>query len=428
MSGSSLLWMVLLLLANGFFVAAEFAYITARRNILETTGSRSSMIAAGLNRDLSVSLAGAQLGITMASLLLGAVAEPAIAAIFESALGTFFEISEATIHAISLALALVIVVFLHMVIGEMAPKNIAIASPESTATALALPFRAFIVVFRPLIWLLNGIANFILGVFGVKPADALEMGHSAQDLSMIISAGRKEGVIEDFAHDLLSGAIVFGDLDVEQAMIPRPDIVSADVASTAGEIVGVMQRSGHSRLPIHGGDLDDLLGYVHVKDLIGLDEGQRRQPIDRDVIRAAAVLPETSGLPRTLEEMRQRRTHLALVVDEHGTISGLITMEDIAEELVGDIRDEHDAETSPVRRIGANWYEAPGSLRIDAMSGFGFDLPSGDYETLGGLVVDRLGRLARKGDVVSDGDWEIEVTKVERRRVRQVVVRKLESG
>jgi CBS domain containing-hemolysin-like protein len=203
--------MVLLLLANGFFVAAEFAYITARRNVLEQTKSPSAVVAVRLNRDLSLSLAAAQLGITMASLVLGAVAEPAVAGILEQLLG-FVPLSENTIHVISLIIALTIVVFLHMVIGEMAPKNVAISNPERAALLLALPFRGFIVVFRPLIALLNGIANGVLRLFRVKPANALDVGHSAEDLAVIIATGQEEGVIKDFAHRLLSGAIIFGDL------------------------------------------------------------------------------------------------------------------------------------------------------------------------------------------------------------------------
>jgi CBS domain containing-hemolysin-like protein len=211
--------MVILLLANGFFVAAEFAYITARRNVLEQTSGRAARAAAGLNRNLSLSLAASQLGITMASLLLGAVAEPAVGSILERGLG-LFPIPEAVTHGISFVIALLIVVFLHMVIGEMAPKNIVISSPERSATLLALPFRAFVIVFRPLIVVLNGFANGVLRLFGVMPADALEVGHSAEDLAVIIAAGQEEGVIEDFTHRLLTGAIIFGDLDASEVMIP----------------------------------------------------------------------------------------------------------------------------------------------------------------------------------------------------------------
>ena len=238
--------MVLLLLANGFFVAAEFAYITARRNVLEQVPRRSAQIAVGLNKNLTLSLAAAQLGITMASLVLGAVAEPAVATIFETGLG-FLPISENVIHGISLVIALLIVVFLHMVVGEMAPKNITISAPERTAVLLAFPFRGFILVFRPLIAFLNASANGVLRLFGVRPTDALEVGHSAEDLAVIIGTGRREGVIEDFAHRLLTGAIIFGDLDASEVMVPRPDMVAAPSGDPRFRYPGVDE--GHRPFP-----------------------------------------------------------------------------------------------------------------------------------------------------------------------------------
>ena len=267
MNWSALIWMVLLLLANGFFVSAEFAYITARRNVLAQTRSRSSQIAIGLNKDLSLSLAAAQLGITMASLVLGAVAEPAVASMLERLLG-FIPIPDSAIHAIALVIALLIVVFLHMVIGEMAPKNVAISSPERTALALAIPFRAFIVVFRPLIAFLNGTGNLVLKLFGVPPTDALDIGHSAEDLAVIIATGQKEGIIEEFAHRLLTGAIVFGELDAAEVMVPRPDVMAAPASASVAQVQDLMRVTGHSRIPIYDGDIDNLLGFVHVKDLM----------------------------------------------------------------------------------------------------------------------------------------------------------------
>ncbi|HEY7822441.1 MAG TPA: CNNM domain-containing protein, partial [Acidimicrobiia bacterium] len=235
MSWEPILLMIVLLAANGFFVAAEFAYITARRDVLEQTPGSPARMAVGLNRNLSLSLTAAQLGITMASLGLGAVAEPAIARLLEQGLG-FLPLPDGAIDAVSFAIALLIVVFLHMVVGEMAPKNIAISSPERTATALAPLFRGFIFVFRPLIAALNGLANWVLKMFGVRPADTLEVGHSADDLAVIIATGQEQGVIEDFTHRLLTGAIVFGDRDAAEVMMPRPDVVAVPEVSTVADV------------------------------------------------------------------------------------------------------------------------------------------------------------------------------------------------
>ncbi len=421
MNWGALFWMVVLLLANGVFVAAEFAYITARRNVLEQTPGRSAQIAAGLNRHLSLSPAAAQLGITMASLLLGYVAEPAIAGIFERLLG-FAPFSESVTHGIALAIALLIVVFLHMVVGEMAPKNIAISNPERSATALAVPFRGFILVFRPLIAVLNGFANGVLRLFKVQPSDALEVGHSAEDLAVIIATGRKEGVIEDFAHRLLTGAIVFGDLDASEVMVPRPDVVAAPRTASASEVQEMMRATGHSRIPIYDSEIDEILGFVHVKDVMAVDPDSRESPLDPGLLRPALVVPETSRLRPILDGMRKARIHLGIVVDEHGSTAGIITLEDIAEELVGEIADEHDPRENKVSVGTDGRITAAGTVRPGELARFGIDLPSGDYETIGGLVMDRLGRLPRRGDVVEGQGWSLRVLSTEGRRVGEVEV------
>jgi CBS domain containing-hemolysin-like protein len=415
----ALLWMVILLVANGFFVAAEFASITARRNVLEQRGTRPARAAVRLTRELSSSLAAAQLGITMASLLLGYVAEPAVAGILERGLG-FLHIPENVLHAVALTIALAIVVFLHMVIGEMAPKNIAIAAPERSALAVSLPFRGFILVFRPVIALLNGTANGVLRLLRVKPADVLEAGHSAQDLAMLIAEGRREGVIGDFAHRLLTGAIVFGDRDALEVMVPRPDTVAVDAGATVGEIEEVVLRSGHSRIPIHTGDLDDVLGFVHVKDLLGVDDDARGRPLDPSLIRPLLVVAETVPVRSLLTRMRRTRNHMALVVDEHGGTSGIITLEDVAEELVGDIWDEYDRQPTLVRTLADGSLVAAGSVHPERLAALGVELPAGKYETLGGFVMHRLRRVPRTGDFVEEGGWRIRVSRMEGRRVREV--------
>lgn len=419
MNWSPLLLMVVLLLANGFFVAAEFAYITARRNVLEQTPGGSARIAVGLNQNLSLSLTAAQLGITMASLGLGAVAEPAVAHLLEQALG-FVPLSEQVIHIIALVIALLIVVFLHMVIGEMAPKNIAISSPERSATVLARLFRGYIIVFRPLIALLNAIANGILRLFGVKPANSLEVGHTADDLAVIIATGQEEGVIEDFTHRLLTGAIIFGDLDAAETMIPRPDVEAIPVTATVAEIERLMKATGHSRIPIHGETLDEILGFVHVKDLMGIPDEARDGVIDHALIRDILFVPESAHIRSVLDEMRATRIHFAVVVDEHGSTAGIITMEDIAEELVGEIRDEHDRRDQGVVRIQDGRIVAPGVIRPDQLVEYGLRLPDGEYETLGGLMMDRLGRIPVVGDTVEEAGWNLRVTSTDRRRVSEV--------
>ncbi len=419
--------MVLLLVANGVFVAAEFAYITARRNVLEQTPKPSARIAVGLNRNLSLSLTGAQLGITMASLGLGAVAEPAVAHLLERGFG-FLPLPEQVVHVIALVIALLIVVFLHMVVGEMAPKNIAISNPERSAMALAHLFRGYIILFRPLIAALNAIANAVLRMFGVKPAASLDVGHSADDLAVIIATGQEEGVIEDFTHRLLTGAIMFGDLDAGEVMIPRPDVIAAEQGISVGQIEEMMRRTGHSRIPIYRDDLDDVLGFVHVKDLMGRDDADQDARVDAELIRNVLFVPESAHIRSVLDEMRKTRIHFAIVVDEHGSTTGIITMEDIAEELVGEIRDEHDRRERRPTKTADGRILTPALVRPDQLVEFGVDLPEGEYETLGGLIMDRLGRLPATGDVVEEGGWRLKVTRTDGRRVREVELTELAEG
>ncbi|MGH8916380.1 MAG: hemolysin family protein, partial [Acidimicrobiia bacterium] len=274
----------------------------------------------------------------------------------------------------------------------------------------------------PLIALLNGIANGTLKLFKVDPADALEMGHSAEDLAVIISTGRREGVIEDFAHRLLTGAIVFGDLDASEVMVPRPDVMGAPEDATVARIQELMRVSGHSRIPIHGDDLDDIRGFVHVKDLMAVEGDSRETALDPALIREALVVPETAPLRSVLAEMRKARSHLGIVVDEHGSTAGIITLEDIAEELVGEIADEHDPREQRVSVDPSGRVVTAGTVRPDELSRYGIKLPSGDYETIGGLVMDRLGRLPRRGDVIEDERWRLKVLSTDGRRVRQVEV------
>lgn len=419
MTWGPLVLMVVLLIANGFFVAAEFAYITARRNVLEQTQTSSARIAARLNKELTLTMTAAQLGITMASLGLGAVAEPAVAHLLERWFA-FLPLSDNATHIVALIIALLIVVFLHMVVGEMAPKNVAIASPERSAMALAHVFRGYVIVFKPLIIVLNAMANGVLRLFGVKTADSLEVGHSADDLAVIIATGQEEGVIEDFTHRLLTGVIVFGDLDVAEAMIPRPDVVAVAVDAPLSEIERVMKETGHSRIPVHSEDLDDVLGFVHVKDLMGVADEDQGEPISPSLIREILFVPESAHIRAVLDEMRRSRIHFAIVVDEHGSTAGIITMEDIAEELVGDIRDEHDRRERRPLKTRDGRILAPALIRPDQLSEYGVDLPEGEYETLGGFIMDRLGRLPTSGDIVEEGGWSLRVTSTDGRRVREV--------
>ena len=393
-----------LLLANGLFVGAEFAVIAVRRSRVEqlaAAGDRRARIAAKSLEELSLMLAGAQLGITMCSLGLGFVAEPAIAHLIESGIASIGELPETALHAISFAIALTIVTFLHMVIGEMAPKNIAIAEPERSVLWLILPFRFFVTIFRPLVNMLNVLANGGLRLMGIEPRDAVSTAHTAEEIGAMIEESARGGMLKEFEHSLLRGAIGIRDRDAGSAMIPRTEIAAVPITSTPTEIEQIILQTGHTRIPIFAADVDHIVGFFHAMDLLEVEPEERDRPIARKFIHQMLIVPESRKLHPLLADMRRERRHFALVVDEHGGTAGILTIEDVVEELVGEIRDEYDVAELGIERLSGDRFIVPGTLRIDeAAQRVGVDLPEGDYETIAGFVMDRLGRIPKRRDVV----------------------------
>jgi CBS domain containing-hemolysin-like protein len=424
--GWPLLIAIALLIANGFFVGAEFALIAARRSKIEQLaeeGDRRAKTALRSVRELSFMLAGAQLGITMASLGLGAIAEPAVAHLIEGALHPMVPLPPGALHTISFVIALSIVVFFHMVIGEMAPKNIAIAKPEATALWIAAPFRIYTNVFRPFIHLLNGMANAGVRGLGVEPKDELDSVHTADEIGLMIAESARGGQIDKFEHRLLQGAIQFSERDAASVMVPRTDLVAVPLDATHADIEKIIVGSGHSRLPVYAEDLDHVVGFFHAKDLLKVKDHERDRPLARRLIRQMLVVPESRSLHPLLLDMRRQRRHFALVVEEHGGTAGVVTLEDLLEELVGEIQDEHDAGELGVVHLNEDRVCIPGVLRIDEADRLlGVRLPEGEYETVAGFLMDRLGRIPRRKDVVQHEDWVLRVSSMHRRRVEQVIV------
>jgi CBS domain containing-hemolysin-like protein len=425
------LWLIVLsvflLVANGFFVAMEFALIAVRRSHLEAMardGDRRAAIALSSVKELSVMLAGAQLGITMASLGLGAIAEPAIAHLLEGPLHAI-HVPEEFIHTVAFLIGLTIVVFLHMVIGEMAPKNIAIARPEGSALWMAIPIRIYAFIFRPFIVSLNAMANGILRLAGVEPKDELESAHSADEIGLMVQEAARGGVIQEFESRLLSGAAEFGDKDAADAMVPRTEMTALPLDITPAEIESKVIETGHTRFPIYIETADRVVGFFHSKDLLKVPDSQRQRRIPRRLIRPLLVVPETRKLEALLFDMKRERRHFALVIDEHGGTSGIVTLEDILEEIVGDILDEHDDQEVGIERLSENRFVIPGTLRIDELGErLGVHLPEGPYETVAGFMMSELGRIPVRRDAVTHGGWTLRVRSMQRRRVVQVLVEK----
>jgi len=404
---------VVLLALNGFFVAAEFALLASRRSRIEQLAAdgdrRAGHALAGL-RELTLMLAGAQLGITMCSLGLGAVAEPAIAHIIEGVLGELFSLSTTALHVIGFTLGLSLVVFLHMVVGEMAPKSWAIAHPEESSLRVARPFRLFVSIFRPILRLLNWMANVTVRAFGVEPQDDRAMAHSPADLLLLLDESAGHGAIAAQEHQLLTRSLELSGLTSSDAMSARRDIVAVPADATVEVAAAEAQRTGRSRIVVHEGDLDHVRGFVHVKDLLRLPEGSWTSTLVGSVAREIMVTPEHHRLEDLLLEMRTDRQHIALVVDEHGTVVGVVTLEDVIEELIGDFDDESDRRSGEFDVLPDGSYEVGGTLRADQFEDrLGVSLPEGDWHTLAGYVIAAFDEIPDVGDRVTTGVGEFEV-------------------
>ena len=409
----SLGFAALLLALNAFFVAAEFALLASRRSRLKQLAAegdkRANQALAGI-RELTLMLAGAQLGITMCSLGLGALAEPAVSAIIEGLLGELFTISETVQHLIGFTLGMSIVVFLHMVVGEMAPKSWAISHPEESALRLARPFRIFVGTFRPIIWLLNWVANLVVKLVGVEPSDDRAMAHSPTELLLLIEESAGHGGIAAQEHELLARSLELSGLTAADAMTVRRDMVSVPGDVLVADLAAEAHRTGRTRIIVHEGDLDHVLGFVHVKDVLRLPDGSWSATSAASVCRSIMVTPEHHGLEDLLLEMRTGRHHIALVVDERGIVVGLVTLEDLIEELIGDFDDESDGRLDEWEKLDDGSYRVSGTLRPDEFEDYtGLKLPEGEWQTLAGYVIAALDEIPTAGDRVKTevGTFEV---------------------
>ncbi|MGH8945360.1 MAG: hemolysin family protein, partial [Acidimicrobiia bacterium] len=420
MSVADILVAVLLVLLNGFFVAVEFAFTASRRPVLEemaAEGNRFARWALATMSELPMTFAGAQLGVAGASLALGYVIESSMESAFEGLYETM-GLPRGAVATAALVTSLLIVSFVHNVFGEMAPKNATIAAPERAALILAAPFRAYVIVFRPIIVALSGVASGILRLFGVRPRRAMEVAHSAEDIAILVRTVGAGGMIDPSSSRLLTSALQFQEKLVSEVMVPRPDLVALPADETGAAFERTVVATGHSRIPVYGEVLDDVVGFIHVKDLMSIDPNDLDRTLNSSLIREVPVVPETMPISPLMEMMRSKAVHLAVAIDEHGSVSGLITLEDIAEELVGDIRDEHDIrEVMEVRPAGRDRYLVAGQTRVDRLSSLGVDIEDGDYDTVGGFLMTKLGRVPHRGDTVTAPGFEMTVRRMDGRRV-----------
>ena len=409
---SGLVAIGVLLVANAFFVAAEFSLVAVERARIDAAseaGEKSARRVRRLQESLTRHLSGAQFGITLAALLLGFVAEPTVARILSG---------DAHATGASVALAIGTATVLHLVVAEQVPKYVALAIPERTALALAPAIIAYGVATRLLVDLLNRTANAIVRLLGVEPKGQIQASRTLDELEDLIETSADDGSIDPDEATLLRRSIRFADKTAADALVPRVAIEAIQRDEPANALVQLSLNSGHSRFPVYGVDLDDIVGVVHVKSLYGRPAAERGRVPVADLMYEVLAVPETRELEDVLADMRVRRNQLAVVVDEHGGTAGIITLEDILEEILGEIGDETDRVEVRTRSEAQGSTVVSGRLNLDEVEeATGFRVPEGPYETLAGFVVARMGYLPEVSDMVVFDGWRIEVVAVDGHRV-----------
>lgn len=395
-----LLAVLVLTAATGYFVAQEFAFVTADRPLLDqraAEGDRAAQRAVRVMERLSFMLSGAQLGITVTALVVGFIAKPALADLISPVLSAA-GVPRGASGGVAVALGFVLATVLQMVLGELFPKNLALARAEAMARWLAGSTLVYLTVAAPVIRLFDAAANRLVRAVGIEPVEELHHGATLEELGHIIGESGEQ--FQEAHADLLERALVFSERDAEEVMVPRVDVVTVPASARASELSEVITASGHSRYPVVGERVDDVVGIVGLDELILLGpEESERTPVGA-IARPPLLLPSSLPLPDVVARLRAADAPVACVVDEYGGFAGLITWEDVAEELVGEIADEHDPDEDLAIRRG-EWWTTDAGLRVDEVAHeTGIALPEGDYETVAGLLLRRLGRVARPGDVV----------------------------
>lgn len=419
---------VVITLGTGYFVAAEFAFVAARRGRLEeqaATGDRRAETAVAVHRRLSFVLSGAQLGITVTTLVVGFIAEPALGDVLQpgfEALG----LSERAVAVAATVAALVLATVGQMVLGELAPKNLAIARPEGIARAVAPSMLAFVRVASPVIRLFDGAANRLLRTVGIEPVEELHGDVSVEELDLIVEESAQHGELTRQQATLLANALVFGTLHAGAVMTPWNLVVTLPHSATGADLVAAM-ASGRSRFPVMGKG-GEIAGVVHAKYLLEVPPEDAASAPVAVLAHPPLVVPESANVRSVLGDLRREATEMAVVVDEYGAPAGVVTLEDLAEELVGDIADEHDPDLPGARREPAGGWSVPGAWRLDEVERrTGLALPAGEYETIAGLVLDRLARLGEVGDRVTSDGLELEVLEVDGWTITRVRVAEVGS-
>jgi Hemolysins and related proteins containing CBS domains len=415
---------LLLVGTNGVFVAAEFSLVKVRRTRLAEmaeNGSRKAQTALDVTAKLDAYLSACQLGITLASLGLGWLGEPAVASLIEPLFADVAGWNVIYTQTIAVTIAFLLISFLHIVLGELVPKSLAIQKAEGIALGTAGFLKDFYWVFYPVIYALNGMANLVLRIWKIKPANEADLAHSEEELRMLVDASQKHGYLDKMEGKLLDNVFEFSDRIASEVMIPRQDMVCIFIQDSFEDILDVLKKYGHTRYLLCDDDKDHVLGLVHMRDIFRLREQDKKDitQIKRDVL----AVPEGMPISHLVQKMRSQRTHMAVVVDEFGGSAGLVTIEDMLEELVGEIYDEFESEQPDIVRLGEGQYVLNGRVLMEEVSELlEIQLEEETVSTIGGYVFSRLGRKPLKGDAVYFDGFQFEVMEVIGFRITKVKV------
>ena len=428
---SNILITLLFVFFNGFFVAAEFAIVKVRSSQLELKaqeGNRFAILSKHIVSHLDAYLAATQLGITLSSLALGWIGEPVVSKMIISFMELVgVNVSPELAHGIALPVAFLIITILHIVFGELAPKSLAILRPEQTTLFISYPLQGFYWICRPFIWLLNGFANLILRMFGLHTASETE-SYSSDELKYLVDQVRESGNIEDSNYDIIKNAFDFSERTARQVMVPRTQVLAIDVNDYDAETLETVIEDGFSRIPCYEDSIDNIIGIVHLKDI--LKKMRQNGEVDiRPIVRPVSFVPETKRIGQILKEFQIKHQQIAMVLNEYGGIEGIITMEDILEELVGEIQDEYDNEIPFVEKISDNIYSV---IATAAISDINNQLPHSidkakQYDTLAGYLIDKFGRIPNTHDKLEAEGYEFSVLKKNKTSIVLVQLVDLES-
>jgi magnesium and cobalt exporter, CNNM family len=416
-----LLAVAALILLNGFFVAAEYGLVTARRTRireLEEQGSRSARAVLKITAEPPRFIAAMQLGVTLTSLGIGALGEPVLRNLFDPVMATI----------LAIAIAFLIITFFHVVIGELVPKGVALRYSDRVALAVSAPVRGFFFLFKPLIWVLQETTERLLRALGMEPPGAEGDVHSEVELKMLLDRSKRHGEIEEEEQEMLYKVFDFADKEAADVMVPRPEVVALSIDLPPEECLSAVMDSPYTRYPVYRGSLDEIVGVLHVRDLFSglMDRGIAQVNIE-ELLRPAFVVPETKDLASLLAEFRSKNQHMAIVLDEYGAMEGIVTLEDLLEEIVGEIEDEFDLPDESIERIDEQTVRVHGTFPIDDFNEqFGTELPAEDYHTVAGFVFGQLGRAPEQRDELEYENLHFRVDEVEGTRIQRLTISFLE--